>query len=421
MDKPTFDRLVQAILPEMDDPNARKALVESALYGSPVLEKIEWNGAARPFTVRLVRQLDEFGEIALGKPALVALLEEIKASVGENRQAQLDGLIAALGAPSPAQQDITPPDETLDDELYIFLSYARPEAPIADQVERYLTAAGVRVFRDVTNIGEGDNWDMTIEQALNECGHMVLLLSASSMPYRKEVHREWFFFDQKRKPIYPLYVQECELHSRLYAYNYIDARDDLQKALDRLLAELKRDYVPPDAASGADKIGVFADAPVEERSLPESLQALLDAVRDPEGDVVLSVEQATDIRDHKPADLTEYRLGRIAEWSLPRYQLDNRFVNLTLMLDKGEDAQQRWERAADFRFNDLRDVLAEVDDAALVLLGAPGSGKSTLLRRLQLDHSIDALRDDSPAVSFFIQLNGYRAPSPDNPLPAPRA
>lgn len=45
----------------------------------------------------------------------------------------------------------------------------------------------------------------------------------------------------------------------------------------------------------------------------------------------------------------------------------------------------------------------------LVLLGAPGSGKSTLLRRLQLDHSMDRLRADDGRISFFIQLNGYRA------------
>src|SRR5262249_37097911 len=53
-------------------------------------------------------------------------------------------------------------------------------------------------------------------------------------------------------------------------------------------------------------------------------------------------------------------------------------------------------------------------DPVLVLLGAPGSGKSTLLRRLQLDHSIDRLRDNAEVISFFIQLNGY------NPAKEPR-
>ncbi|HLG17393.1 MAG TPA: SUMF1/EgtB/PvdO family nonheme iron enzyme [Blastocatellia bacterium] len=153
----------------------------------------------------------------------------------------------------------------------------------------------------------------------------------------------------------------------------------------------------------------------EARTLPEALQTLLDAVRDPAGSVVVSVAQAKAIKDHEPADLTEFKLSRIAEWSLPRYHLDRRFVNLTLLLDKGESDPQRWQphpNAEDFRFNDLRKVLLKTEnDPALVLLGAPGSGKSTLLRRLQLDHSIDRLRgpnESAEQVSFFIQLNEYR-------------
>jgi formylglycine-generating enzyme required for sulfatase activity len=315
------------------------------------------------------------------------------------------------------------------DEPYVFISYARPDQAIAEQVEAFLIAAGVSVFRDASDIRAGDNWDLSIEKALRECQRMVLLLSPASMPYRKEVHREWFYFDQNRKPIYPLQIKDCDLHSRFYAYNFMDARGDLQPVLDRLRNELGRDFDLPEPMTVADRIGVFEGSDVEARTLSKSLKALLDAVRDPEGCVALSVEQAKAIRDHKPGELTGYHLGRIAEWSLPRYRIDKRFVNLTLLLDKGETEPQRWQRAEDFRFNDLRDVLKKTeDDPALVLLGAPGSGKSTLLRRLQLDFSIDRLRadrqpdqqEDAERVSFFVQLNGYRGHAGGDP-PEPRA
>ena len=59
-------------------------------------------------------------------------------------------------------------------------------------------ASGIRVFR-YTHIPSSANWDMGVEQALDECERMVLLLSPSSMPQRKEVHREWFYFDQVGK------------------------------------------------------------------------------------------------------------------------------------------------------------------------------------------------------------------------------
>jgi len=418
MNKDLFDRIVQQLLPVMRNEDDRNSLITSALYGASVLDQIDWDGPALIFTPRLVELLHHYGDFVLGKPALVALLENVREQVGANVQTQIDALLKDLQAP-PAEQSITPPPKTFDEgDLYVFISYARPDQAVAEKVEAFLKAAGVRVFRDTSEIREGGNWDMTIETALRECGRMVLLLSASSMPYRKEVHREWFYFDQKRKPMYPLYMQDCDLHSRLFAYNYIDARVDMQGALDRILKELGRDFDLPEASTGADQVGVFPDAAVEARTLPEALQALLAAVRDPAGSVVLSVDQANAIKDHKPGDLTEYRLGRIAEWSLPRYALDNRFVNLTLLLDKGEDAQQRWQNAENMRFNDLRDVLATVPDPVLVLLGAPGSGKSTLLRRLQLDHSIDRLRDNAPQISFFIQLNGYRA-NADGKLPEP--
>ena len=96
MNKVLFDSLVQQLLPEMSDPAGRKALLESALFGSPVLRKIEWAGAAQPFTVRLVGQLDDYGDIGPQRPALVALLEEVKTQVGVDRQQQIDQLLREL-------------------------------------------------------------------------------------------------------------------------------------------------------------------------------------------------------------------------------------------------------------------------------------------------------------------------------------
>lgn len=300
-------------------------------------------------------------------------------------------------------------DKSNEEPLTVFISYARPDVEIARKIESFLAAKGKSVFRDERDIHVGDNWDMTIERALRECERMVLLLSSSSMPYRKEVHREWFFFDQERKPIYPLFLEKCDLHSRLRAYNYIDATSDLPGALDRVLAELAREFTPPDPPSEADKITVLDKIETVKRKLPETLEELYKAVRDPKGGIVFSVDQAIAIRDHKPADLKGYRLGRIAEWSMPKYLINKRFVNLTLLLDKGEEDPQRWQRAEDFRFNDLRDVLDRtMDDPALVLLGAPGSGKSTLLRRLQLDHSLERLRDEQEQITFFVELSRYR-------------
>ena len=115
------------------------------------------------------------------------------------------------------------------------------------------------------------------------------------------------------------------------------------------------------------------------------------------------------ILSHSPRSLEDYRLARIAEWSQPRHAIDKRFTPLTLLVDQGEQVQgPRWQ--AQRQFADLRDVLAEVTEPALVVLGPPGCGKSTLLRRLELDLAIEGLRkpDEHAWVSVFLPLNSYR-------------
>ncbi len=173
-----------------------------------------------------------------------------------------------------------------------------------------------------------------------------------------------------------------------------------------------------------------------ERTLPESMSALLDAIRGDEATVTLTADQAREIAQHRPQDLTEYRLGRIAEWSQPRYRLDGRFVALTLLVDQGEDATAgRWA-AKQERYDDLAALVAAVPEPAVVVLGPPGAGKSTLLRHLELGAAIAALAPSpSPSpdsgggeqrgawgadvVTFFIQLNQYKAERPGDPTPAP--
>jgi formylglycine-generating enzyme required for sulfatase activity len=121
------------------------------------------------------------------------------------------------------------------------------------------------------------------------------------------------------------------------------------------------------------------------------------------------------------ADLAPYRKDRIAEWSHPRYRLDLEFVDLTLLVDEGEEAAGgRWAARPE-RYRDLRELLRAIDHPAVVLLGPPGSGKSTLLRRLELDMSRDALAGSAEGdpVTFFIQLNRYRAERTGDPPPPP--
>lgn len=122
-----------------------------------------------------------------------------------------------------------------------------------------------------------------------------------------------------------------------------------------------------------------------------------------------------------PRPLIAYYEALKAELATGRYQLDRRFVQLTLLIDQGQDAQGLRFVADSQRgkYDSLQKLLAEVDDRALVLLGGPGSGKTTLLRRLQLEFAWDGAAGSADQVPFFVPLNAYRGARLADPPPDP--
>ena len=169
---------------------------------------------------------------------------------------------------------------------------------------------------------------------------------------------------------------------------------------------------------------VMVDEAAQPRDVVELMGELRALIGQHRASVRISPAQLEAVARYPAAELIAYRLGRIAEWSLPRYRLDSRFVDLSLLVDMGEEAQSgRWQ-AREEHFADLRDVLAMVAEPAVVLLGPPGSGKSTLLRRLELDLSRDALgpgdTDAAAPLTFFVSLNQYRSAASDAALPSPK-
>jgi len=339
-----FQTLVDLLTPFLPSEHQARMLLTLALgSASPVPGTLDLKGSPRECATVMVQRLS--------REDLWAVLE--KANASADWELTLAGLRDRLFAGNGS----------------VFISYAHVDIATAEKVETALRAAGFAVFIDKTALHGGD-WDAMIENALREHDRLVLLLSPHSMPRRKEVHREWFYFDQNRKPIHPILIADCDLHSRMYAYNFRDARADLDAALKQIIADLR-----------------------------------------------LPFQLLTDTAPTDPFD--GYRRSAIAELS-NRTELDTRFVQLTVLLDRGKDSQEtRFIEPPDARrYTDLRALLADVPDKAFVLLGDPGSGKSTLLRRLLLDHSRDRMSDGGNGIAFFVPLNSYRAEA-GKPLPAP--
>jgi hypothetical protein len=237
--------------PEFATVSRRYNFMTSILAGVPkgtrLLTRIDFDGPAATVSVEVIHLLGGYGEIMSGREALVLLVDALLDNRGEDDTTDFLRMIIdrykmkvdEKPVAYPNTTGIHVPDVVPDASMrYVFISYARPQSVIADTIETYLRTANFRVFRDITDIQGGMDWNRAIERVLDEATHMVLLLSNASMPYRKEVYREWFAFDQANKPIIPFYIDDCKLPSRLISINYIDARVDLSNALSKLIVAL---------------------------------------------------------------------------------------------------------------------------------------------------------------------------------------
>jgi ribosomal protein L7/L12 len=119
----------------------------------------------------------------------------------------------------------------------IFISYARIDAAFALRVTSALRAAGADVWIDQADISPGQRWDRAIEQALDACRAMVVILSPVSVA-SENVMDEVSYALEERKAVIPVISAACEVPFRLRRLQHVDLRGDQAAGLVKLLAVL---------------------------------------------------------------------------------------------------------------------------------------------------------------------------------------
>jgi hypothetical protein len=128
-------------------------------------------------------------------------------------------------------------------ETKFFVSYAREDAQFALKLANDLRAAGVNLWVDQLDIPPGAHWDTAVEEALEACAGMVLILSpdaVASNNVKDEVARAL----ESGKRLVPIVIRECKIPFRLGRVQYIDlAAAGEQAGLAQVRAALLRQAV----------------------------------------------------------------------------------------------------------------------------------------------------------------------------------
>ncbi|HRL78615.1 MAG TPA: SUMF1/EgtB/PvdO family nonheme iron enzyme, partial [Candidatus Accumulibacter phosphatis] len=310
-----------------------------------------------------------------------------------------------------------------------FVSYNGNDRDWAEWIAWQLEDAGYSTIIQAWDFQAGGNFVLEMDRAARTSRRTIAVLSPDYLAARFTA-AEWaeaFARDPTGSGgvLLPVRVRDCDPAGMLRAIVYVDLLGlDEPAARDTLLAGIGGGRRKPSRSPGFPGRAAPPAFPQQrqEGGLPAGMLAVRQALLAGQPLPELPAGALQEIVGHAPRTLAEYRLARIAEWSQPRHALDKRFTRLTLLLDQGPEAQgTRWQPLQQ-TFDDLREVLVQAGERALVLLGPPGCGKSTLLRRLELDLAADALRaaaGEASPLCFLVPLNRYRPARPGEAPPLP--
>lgn len=165
------------------------------------------------------------------------------ASWGVTKHMQRDALdlqrLATSINASKRMKEPTPPS--------IFISYAREDSAVAERIRKALDDVDFDVWFDQISLRVGDNWKHRIEDALDECDFVIMILSATS------INKSGYFSNEVRLAlsrqmeipinnnaafVLPVVIDHCPIPRGIKGINCLDISDDIEKGIDRLICDI---------------------------------------------------------------------------------------------------------------------------------------------------------------------------------------
>ena len=160
------------------------------------------------------------------------------------------------------------------DQKYFF-SYARKDSGFVRKLAEELRSSGVNLWLDQLDIVGGEHWDRAVENALNSCKGMILVLSADSVN-SNNVMDEVSYALEEGKRIIPVRCRDCDIPFRLRRVQYIDFTIDYEKAFKQLLTALGVDQPlqslnisSPEDSTAVNYAGLFEETNIREPEIKQ--------------------------------------------------------------------------------------------------------------------------------------------------------
>jgi hypothetical protein len=130
--------------------------------------------------------------------------------------------------------------------MKVFVSYSRKDYVTVYAMVRELRRHGVSVWIDQDDIEVGVRWDDKLQSAIEEASHLLLMLSQSALK-SQNVRDEFAFAITEGKAIIIALIDDVKLPLRLQRFQYIDFRNNYDRAFERLLQHLPNpDFISQD-------------------------------------------------------------------------------------------------------------------------------------------------------------------------------
>jgi hypothetical protein len=134
----------------------------------------------------------------------------------------------------------------------LFISYSRADEAFARQLARSLSDLGADIWIDVEAIPAGVKWSRAIQQGLDICDALCVIISPDSMA-STNVEDEWQYYLEQQKPVVPIFHRPAKVHFQLSRIQYVNFHSQpYELALRQLHSELGRRGVRLHPISGRD-------------------------------------------------------------------------------------------------------------------------------------------------------------------------